>query len=293
MLRNRFFYFSLIIVSGGIISFFLIKSKAKTEIPITLSPVFQLLGKPVKTLDRSFTKLMPISNLDERQLGDSIALRYESYADTKDPDLIYLRKLIDKLSINNGKKFNYRIFLMDTVTPNAYAMPGGVLFVTKGLLEVLESEAELVAVFGHEIGHVELSHCMDQVRGELLTQKIDAASLGVLADLTASLLLRPTFSKNQEDEADEFGFQILIREGYDPSAMGRVFLKLMQDGNGREQVNTPLQEFFMTHPYLSNRNEKYRERAKQQNQYGTYIGKTNLKNRITRYEKEYKDDFNL
>ncbi|TGL60992.1 M48 family metallopeptidase [Leptospira sarikeiensis] len=291
MFNRRPIYFILLILFGGVISFLAIKSKANVELPATLSPAFQLLGKPVKTLDRSLTKLMPISDLDEKKLGDSIALRYESYADEKDPDLIYLRSLISNLTIGKEKRFEYRIFIMDSSVPNAYAMPGGVLFVTKGLLNMVTSEAELVAVLGHEIGHVELSHCMDMVRGELLARKIGASTLGELADLTAAILLRPAFGKNQEDESDQYGYDLLLRENYDPFAMGRTFLKLQEESGGKENAASPIQEYFMTHPYLSHRSEKFSEKARMEEEGKYYLGKKNLKKRTSRYQNEYDQEF--
>lgn len=291
MLRNRLLFFVILLVSGAAISFLAVKSKANVEMPATLSPAFQLLGKPIKTLDRSLTKLMPISDLDEKKLGDSVALRYESYADEKDPDLIYLRSLVSNLTVGKDKRFEYRVFIMDSSIPNAYAMPGGVLFVTKGLLSMVNSEAELVAVIGHEIGHVELSHCMDMVRGELLAKKIGASTLGELADLTAAILLKPSFGKNQEDEADSYGYDLLLREYYDPFAMGRTFLKLQEASGGKENVSSPIQEYFMTHPYLSHRSEKFTEKAKREEEGKYYVGKKNLKKRVSRYQDELDKEF--
>ena len=58
-----------------------------------------------------------------------------------------------------------------TPMPNAFALPGGVIIVTGGLLKTLKSEAELAAVLSHEMGHIELSHCLDTVRFQLLARK--------------------------------------------------------------------------------------------------------------------------
>ncbi len=291
MFNKRFFSFILLLGLGGLLSFLAVKSKANVQMPATLSPAFQLLGKPIKTIDRSLTKLLPINDLDEKRLGDSIALRYESYADENNNDLIYLRSLVSKLTEWNSKGFTYRIFIMPTSSPNAFAMPGGVLFVTQGLLEMVKSEAELVAILGHEIGHVELSHCMDGVRGELLARKLGSAALGEFADIAVGLLVRPSFSKNQEDEADEYGYTILLRELYDPLAMSRTFLRLKESIGGEERAGSPIQEYFMTHPYLDHRAEKFREKAKREKSEYFYIGVKNLQNRSSRTIMEYEDEF--
>ncbi|TGK03063.1 peptidase M48 [Leptospira langatensis] len=291
MLRNRFFFLLSLLVSGGLLSFLAVKSKANVQLPATLSPAFQLLGKPIKTIDRSLTKLLPINDLDEKRLGDSIALRYESYSDPTSPDQIYLRNLVYNLSVGNSKNFEYRVFIMDTSSPNAFAMPGGILFVTKGLLSMVKSEAELAAILGHEIGHVELSHCMDGVRGELLARKIGAASLGEFADIAVGLLIRPSFSKNQEDEADQYGYELLRREKYDPYAMGRTFRRLKEATGEGEASLSPIQEYFMTHPHLEHRSEKFTEMAKKEDEGSYYVGAKNLNERSSRYEQEYEEEF--
>ncbi|EQA35472.1 peptidase, M48 family [Leptospira inadai serovar Lyme str. 10] len=292
MLNKRFYAFTLLVAFGIVLGFAVSVNKVGVEKPLTLAPAFQLLGKPVKTLDRAFTKILPIDNLDEKQLGDAIASRYANYGSTESPkDLAYLQGLIAKLTIGNKKGFNYRILIMETSQANAFAMPGGILFVTSGLLTSVKSEAELVAVLGHEIGHVELSHCMDGVRFELLSRKIGSATLGELADIATGILLRPSFSKNQESESDEYGYKILLREGYDPFAMGRMFQRLKESSGGTEGQESPIGEYFMTHPYLDLRSEKFREKAKKQEAGMYYVGEKNLSNRTSKFELEYEDEF--
>ncbi|EQA46204.1 peptidase, M48 family [Leptospira broomii serovar Hurstbridge str. 5399] len=292
MPNKRFYALILLVVFGLVLGLAVAVNKVGVEKSVTLAPAFQLLGKPVKTLDRAFTKVLPIDNIDEKQLGDAIASRYENYGSTENPkDLAYLQGLIAKLTAWNKKGFNYRILIMETSQANAFAMPGGILFVTSGLLTSVKSEAELVAVLGHEIGHVELSHCMDGVRFELLSRKIGSSTLGELADIATGILLRPSFSKNQEGESDEYGYKILLREGYDPFAMGRTFQRLKESSGGIERQESPIGEYFMTHPYLDLRSEKFREKAKKQEAGMYYVGEKNLSNRTSKFESEYEDEF--
>ncbi|PJZ66985.1 peptidase M48 [Leptospira wolffii] len=293
MSSKRTLFLIAIVISGFALSYFALKSKVTVQLPATLSPAFQLLGKPIKTVDRSLTKLLPINDLDEKRLGDSIALRYESYGEKGGKVHSYLKSLISKLTKYNSKDFEYRILVMPTSSPNAFAMPGGVLFVTQGLLDTVHSEAELVAILGHEIGHVELSHCMDGVRGELLARKFGSATLGELADLAVGLLIRPSFSKNQEDEADQYGYELMIREGYDPLAMSLTFSRLKESIGGKETAGSPIEEYFMTHPYLSHRSEKFAEKAKKVESGYYYVGVKNLKEYSSRYDTEYDDEFVL
>ncbi|PJZ69997.1 peptidase M48 [Leptospira perolatii] len=282
----------LLLLSGAGLSFLVVRYEVQVEKPATLAPIFQLLGKPVKTMDRAFTKILPVNDMDEKELGDAIADRYSSYTNDSSRDYLYVQSIVSGLTVDNKKGFSYRAFILEDPHPNAFAMPGGIIFVTTGLLNLLQSEAELAAVIGHEIGHIELSHCMDGVRFELLTRKIGSATLGEIADIAVGLLLRPSFSKNQEAESDEYGYQILQRELYDLSAMGTTFQRLKEASDSQGTQSTPLEEYFMTHPYLEHRSEKYANQAKVDFKMSEiyYVGRRNLKERINRWEEDFPEE---
>ncbi|MCB1171196.1 MAG: M48 family metallopeptidase [Leptospiraceae bacterium] len=282
---KRFFFLALLMVGGVVLIAWIALTDAGRNLPPTAAPLFELLGKPLKTADVVLTRAVLIDDVDEKKLGDAIALRYESYRDEEDPDWKYLQDLVSHLSRNRRKGFEYRVFLLPDHFPNAAAAPGGVLFVTRGLLDLVESESELVAVLGHEIGHVELSHCMDMVRFELLARKMGATPLGELADMAVGIILRPSFSKTQEADADAYGFRMLLAEGYNPFGMANSFQKLAD--LEADPSRSPIEEYFMSHPYSHLRAEKYRSEAKQAEIKDYYIGQMNLEQRKSRYEEEF------
>ncbi|MEQ8353580.1 MAG: M48 family metallopeptidase [Leptospiraceae bacterium] len=286
----RFFAFIAILVSGIFLSAGLFFTRER-QLPPTAAPLFELLGKPLKTADVALTRILPINEVDEAELGNAIALRYEAYRDPDNPDQKYLESLVRSLSQNNEKGFNYRVFILPYSSPNAAAAPGGVLFVTSGLLELVETESELVSVLGHEIGHVELSHCMDMVRFQLLAQKIEARPLGEIADLSVGILLRPSFSKTQEGDADLYGYQMLIRENYNPFGMANAFDKLASLNPDEMEESNPLKEYFRSHPYSRLRAERFRAEARSSEVERYYIGKKNLQERLSRYETEYPEEW--
>jgi predicted Zn-dependent protease len=135
------------------------------------------------------------------------------------------------------------------------------------LLSTLRSEAELVAVLSHEVGHIEQGHCFDAVKFQLVTAKVGAETLGELADLASRFLVRHAFSKTQENEADEYAWSRLTGSHYDPAAAGGAFAAMIAwvrasspGGGGSAHANL-LRDYFSSHPPLEIREAKYRERA--------------------------------
>lgn len=161
--------------------------------------------------------------------------------------------------------------LADRNTVNAFALPGGQVFVTHGLLKNLESRGELAGVLGHEIGHVLARHSAEQMSKARLMQGLGAAGTiattdpnnprtyrnGMLAQMVTQLVsLR--FSRQDELEADQLGVKLMSEAGYDPRSMIKVMevLKRVAGSNGGP-------EFFQTHPNPDNRIPKIQAEIKQ------------------------------
>jgi predicted Zn-dependent protease len=135
--------------------------------------------------------------------------------------------------------------VVDDPVVNAFALPGGHVFVTRGLLTHLTSEAELASVMGHEIGHVTARHSVEQLSKAQLAQigliagMIVKPELADYSDLASSglQLVFLKFSRDDERQADDLGLRYMYRQGYDPREMPRVFETLSrvsaQQGNGR------------------------------------------------------------
>jgi beta-barrel assembly-enhancing protease len=263
MQRLRLFAFIILIISGCMFIGILYVYQIKTTFTSTLAPLYQTLGISTKNINRALTKIIPVDSLDEKKFGEAIKIKHASRIAMQDRDYTYCNQLIKKLEKAKKKPFSYTVFIYDSPLANAWALPGGVIFVTRGLLKVLSSEAELVAVLSHEMGHIERSHCLDTIRFELLTKKIGQQSQGRLADMAFSLMLRHSFNKTQENEADTYAYALLLTTHYDPAALGRSFLRLKKSATNkkRQQQADPINEYFMTHPYLALRAKKFSEKA--------------------------------
>ena len=156
----------------------------------------------------------------------------------------------------------YRFTVLDSDQVNAFALPGGYIYITRGLLAYLNSEAELAAVLGHEIGHVTARHSVRQHSASTMTGILGAvlsASTGVqgvsdLSRLAGTAIVRG-YGREHELEADRLGAEYLARTGYDPAAMLEVvgvlkdqeaFDKLVAEQEDREP--RAYHGLFSTHP---------------------------------------------
>ncbi|NGX43254.1 MAG: Metalloprotease LoiP [Chlamydiae bacterium] len=296
VLRAIFF---LLLICGVVgVSLILIREKSQPPFSRSFAPLFQELGKPVKSFDRVISRMFPINDIDEKVLGDQIKLTFARLFEPNTSDetatVRYLNSLISSLTDESSKPFDYRVYLVNG-SPNAFAYPGGIICVTKELINILESEAELVAVLSHEIGHIERGHLFDAARGEMLRRKIHEGTVITYADDVIHMIASLTFSKAQEDEADEYGFRMLLKKVYDPIAMSTSFEKLIQKPVSKQEPTNPFEDFFTTHPYTELRIEKFRSRANLWKENfpneNRYIGKKNLVNKQPKFEVTYPDEW--
>lgn len=163
-----------------------------------------------------------------------------------DPDLAaYLTQVGGNLvSVAERPDLIFTFTVLDSETVNAFAIPGGYVYVTRGLLALADNEAELASVLGHEIGHITALHGAQRVsRGMLagLGAAILGAAIGqdAVTDMLgagASALLQ-SYSREQELEADTLGIRYLSRAGYDPQASATLLAKLREESLLRAQLS--------------------------------------------------------
>jgi beta-barrel assembly-enhancing protease len=164
--------------------------------------------------------------------------------------------------------------LEDPETINAFALPGGQVFITDGLLNRLESEGQLAGVLGHEIGHVVARHSAEQIAKTRLTEGLTGAAVIAAYDpnnpssaRTAQMaaligqLVNLKFGRNDELEADFLGVCFINEAGYDPQEMIRVMEILAASSQGNEPP-----EFFSTHPNPESRIQRIQQAIQNINQ---------------------------
>lgn len=157
--------------------------------------------------------------------------------------------------------------VVDDPTPNAFALPGGFIFITRGLLALMDNEAELAGVLGHEIGHVTARHSVQQLSRAQLAQvglgigavlSPTVARLGDLAG-TGLQLLFLKYGRDDERQADDLGFDYALAGGYDVSEMDDVFAALQRVGEASGQ--SPLPSWLATHPDPGERIQRMQARV--------------------------------
>lgn len=157
--------------------------------------------------------------------------------------------------------------VIDDPQVNAFALPGGPIFITRGILSHMNSEAQLVSVLGHEIGHITAKHSVQQMSQAQLAQigliaavivKPGLAQFGDLASQGLGLLFLK-FGRDDETQADDLGFKYMTTGGYSPTEMAEMFRTLQRLGGGSSEGRVP--EWLSTHPDPGNRVEKTLQRT--------------------------------
>jgi predicted Zn-dependent protease len=167
--------------------------------------------------------------------------------------------------------------VVDDATVNAFALPGGFIYVTRGLMTHLNSEAELASVVGHEIGHVTARHTVSQItKSQLATLGLVAgmivrpelARFGDLAQAGMQLMFLK-FGRNDEQQADDLGLRYMTRQDYDPREMVEVFSVL--DRLGQTSGEGRLPAWLSTHPAPANRAQRIQSEIQAQHLAGTRV----------------------
>jgi predicted Zn-dependent protease len=194
-----------------------------------------------------------------READKEIAASYGLYPDDR------LQQYVQTLGVSIASRterpdlpWTFRV--VDDAAVNAFALPGGFVYVTRGILTHLNSEAELAAVMGHEIGHVTARHSVSQVSKQQLAQIGLAAGMivsprvaqfgGVAQTGLGMLFLK--FSRSDESEADSLGLRYMVNDGYDPRKMVDVF-RMLEGVSQQGGAAGRLPQWLSSHPNPENR----------------------------------------
>jgi len=204
-----------------------------------------------------------VSNEKEIEIGNRAAAEVEAESGVYDRhDLeAYVQAVGRRLAARSPRQdVSYTFHVLDAPEPNAFALPGGHVYVTRGLLVLVDSEDELACVLGHEIGHVAARHSVRQLSAQAPLGLVTGITSGVvglaspaLGDLVggvgslASGLVMAPYSRDQEREADRLGQQLAAESGWDPAAMAD-FLHTMERDEKLQSAKRRRFDFLSTHP---------------------------------------------
>lgn len=181
-----------------------------------------------------------IGDADEIKIGketrDKVLVEYPAYPNPVLRD--YLQDLGERLVKQSERKnLKYEWYVVDSKEINAFAAPGGFVFVTTGALKLMKNEAQLAGVLGHEIGHVAKYHSINGIRQTLIAQGVVVGVVGQAGDkltqlganIAANLILKHG-DRNQELESDRLGAEYAYALGYDPRELGGFLKDLSEQG---------------------------------------------------------------
>ena len=186
------------------------------------------------------------------------------YEDTAVEEAI--AKVVSRLvAASDDPSRRYRITILNSPVANAFALPGGYLYVTRGLIALTNNSSELAAVLSHEIAHVLLNHAMERAKVVEQVDIVERVASEVLSDpdesrsaVGDSRLGLATFSRNQEIQADKIGITIAGRAGFDPFAASSFLDKLEAYGVFRSAIGggDDAAGFLASHPAALDRRER-------------------------------------
>ncbi len=160
------------------------------------------------------------------------------------------------IAVCDRKDLVYTVRVVEDDAINAFSLPGGYVYVNKGLVDLITNDDQLAAVIAHEVGHITAKHAMKRLQGAYGAMVLEGAAIasgqgGMVAGvgIAADSLL---FANSREDEfeADRLGVRYMKRAGYDPSQMRVMLGKLLE-----HQMKEPLRPFtyWRTHPFIAQR----------------------------------------
>ena len=229
-------------------------------------PLLLLLSSQCATSGVNKGDINLFSSSDEVSIGKdfSAAVEKEIILEQNTEVLSYIDEL-GQLIVEHSERqdISYHFKVVDSEEVNAFALPGGYIYINRGLILTASNEAELISVIAHEVGHVVARHGTEQLTRQYGFSIVSSLALGAnpkfweeqVAGLFGALGLLH-YGRKAELEADHLGLEEMHRAGYKPEAMASFFEKLLELHNDSPGS---LEKLFLTHPPTQERIDKARE----------------------------------
>ncbi len=237
-----------------------------------LKPLFTLLALAVvactvnpATGEKQFTGLMPEGQ--ESSIGASEHQKvHETYGDfIEGPIADYVNRIGQKVAKGTERPdVQYKFHVIDSPIVNAFAVPGGYIYVSRGLLALANSESEMAGVIAHEIGHITARHAASRMSqgvlaglgASVISVLTGSNAVGQIANVGSDLYIK-SYSRGQEDQADQLGVRYLARAGYDPNSMASFLASLDAQTRLDKRLAGKSEgagsNYFSTHPVTAER----------------------------------------
>jgi predicted Zn-dependent protease len=261
------------IIGLGIFALVLAQMR-KANVPVGPRAMLNFVADTGRELARVPAAITPLSDEEEIKIGDEMTQQYEfrlgTGSEDKDNQTIqtYVQKVGRQVAARAHRKLPYRFhYIPNRDFINAFALPGGHVFIGGGLIALMKSEDELADILGHEIEHIDLRHCAERIQLESSARKIPLGGLVVLP----IEIFEAGYSKTQELEADKQGTALAVWAGYSPLGTLRMFeafdrlyqehvahSRTPQEELSRMAIQT-IEGYFRSHPPTQERIEQIRK----------------------------------
>jgi predicted Zn-dependent protease len=236
--------------------------------------------------------LILISTNDEVSIGQSLVKDVETTNKVTNDSILggYVNRVGQKIAnLSDRTDIQYHFKVLESPEINAFACPGGFIYVYSGLLKTMDNEAQLAGVLGHEIGHVVARHSVKRLQQVLGLQVLLSIALGESSEITQKAVsagltvILQGYSRQNEFEADYDGTYYMTKAGYNPEGMVQLFGKFQEMEKGRK--STTLDQLLASHPPTVERITKVEDEIKSFNLVGKQLafGKEeyqNIKSRL-------------
>src|SRR5437016_978341 len=244
-----------------------VSERRKVDAPASPAALLYLIADTEQELTRMPVRFTRMSDQDEVRVGNEIAKSYSAArTDKSDAEVTemqaYVTQVGSHVAAHAHRKLPYTFhYIPEKYFVNAFALPGGHVYIGEGLLALMDSEDQLAAVLGHEIEHIDHYHCAERVQQEHALRKIPLAELFVIP----IEIFEAGYSKDQELEADREGTRLAVQAGYSANGAIRMFETFQRLFNEYQvRAKTPEQElsqvaqqalegYFRSHPLPSER----------------------------------------
>ncbi len=234
----------------------------------TLLAGCQLMGPSAPRVDPVAVVAPRTPSAAEEAIGaredPRVVAEYGGIYSDRDVEAAVARVVARLVAASDDPSRRYKITILNSPVANAFALPGGYLYVTRGLIALTDDPSELAAVISHEIAHVLLNHAIERSKVVQQADIVERVAAEVLSDpresqsaRAGSRLTLATFSRNQEIEADKIGITIAGRAGFDPFAASRFLDKLEAYAAFRSAVGNrdDAASFLASHPAAKERRD--------------------------------------
>ncbi len=272
-----------------------------------LQQMFERMFGQEREEDRKALAKIEVSVREERQMGETAVGSYLEHLKnhkirvvSRGRDVDYLRGLVEKIRrlMTNSRRYpRIKVYVAQSSRCDARSFPGGTLVFFRGLLETAQNEAAVVGIVGHELSHLDRGHHLWRLRRIKLAEQTFSEKNKTFSPqrfFTAGSLMMQIWSRpfrpELEAEADHDGARWAYAARYDPRETAKLFLNLRDRG---KDVQGFLPSFLRSHPAPEGRHkaimELYHKLQQEKPKKKLYIGKENLRRRVTRAQREFRE----